>query len=78
MQVAIAVVQFEIEPFAVESNIARAERFIQEAVEQRAGIIVFPEDLPRRQRQGSVNEIVILLPSAFCPKQKFFSFSYAP
>jgi len=44
MQIAIAVVQFEIEPFAPEKNIARAERFIQDAVAQRAGIIVFPED----------------------------------
>ncbi len=44
MQIAIAVVQFEIEQFAPESNLAKAERFIQEAVSRRAQMVVFPED----------------------------------
>ena len=44
MQITIAVVQFEIAQFAPASNLAKAERFIQEAVEQQAQIIVFPED----------------------------------
>lgn len=44
MQIAIAVVQFEIEQFAPERNLAKAERFIQQAVAQRAQIVVFPED----------------------------------
>ena len=41
MQITIAVVQFEIAQFAPESNLAKAERFIQEAVAQQAQIIVF-------------------------------------
>jgi predicted amidohydrolase len=44
MQITIAVVQFEIEQFAPESNLAKAERFIQAALKQQAQIIVFPED----------------------------------
>jgi predicted amidohydrolase len=44
MQITIAVVQFEIAQFAPASNLAKAERFIEEAVEQRAQLIVFPED----------------------------------
>ena len=44
MQITIAVVQFEIAQFAPASNLAKAERFIQEAVERQAQIIVFPED----------------------------------
>lgn len=44
MQLNIAVVQFEIEQFAPDKNLARAERFIQEAVAQQAQMIVFPED----------------------------------
>lgn|SRR5579875_160943 len=44
MQINIAVVQFEIEQFAAEKNLAKAERFIQDAVAQHAHIIVFPED----------------------------------
>src|SRR5579885_273361 len=44
MQITIAVVQFEIAQFAPETNLARAERFIQEAVTQHADIILFPED----------------------------------
>jgi predicted amidohydrolase len=54
MQIDIAVVQFEIEPFAPEKNIAQAERFIRDAVAQRAGMIVFPEDFltgPLRERR---------------------------
>lgn len=44
MQIKIAVVQFEIAQFAPENNLAKAERFIQQAVEQQAELIVFPED----------------------------------
>lgn len=44
MQITIAVVQFEIEQFEPARNLAKAERFIQEAVEQQAQLIVFPED----------------------------------
>jgi len=44
MHITIAVVQFEIEQFAPEANLAKAERFIQEAVAQQAQLIVFPED----------------------------------
>lgn len=44
MQINIAVVQFEITQFAAEQNLARAEHFIQQALEQQAQIIVFPED----------------------------------
>lgn len=44
MQITIAVVQFEIAQFAPETNLARAEHFIQEAVARHADIILFPED----------------------------------
>jgi predicted amidohydrolase len=44
MQITIAAVQFEIAQFAPEKNLAKAERFIQDAVAQNAEIIVFPED----------------------------------
>lgn len=44
MQINIAVVQFEIAQFAPETNLARAERFIQEAVARNADIVLFPED----------------------------------
>ena len=44
MQITIAVVQFDIAQFAPESNLSKAERFIQEAVKQQAHMIVFPED----------------------------------
>lgn len=44
MQITLAVVQFQIEQFAPEVNLARAEQFIQEAVAQQAQLIVFPED----------------------------------
>jgi predicted amidohydrolase len=44
MEMNIAVVQFEIAQFAPEQNLAKAERFIQDAVTQHAQIIVFPED----------------------------------
>jgi predicted amidohydrolase len=44
MQINIAVVQFAIEQCAPEKNLAKAERFIQEAVAQQAQMIVFPED----------------------------------
>lgn len=44
MQITIAVVQFEIAQFSPERNLAKAERFMQEAAAQGAQIIVFPED----------------------------------
>lgn len=44
MQLSIAVVQFEIEQFAPERNLAKAERYISGAAAQGADIIVFPED----------------------------------
>lgn len=44
MQINIAVVQFAIEQFAAEVNLAKAEQFIQDAVAQQAQLIVFPED----------------------------------
>ncbi|HEY1351996.1 MAG TPA: carbon-nitrogen hydrolase family protein [Ktedonobacteraceae bacterium] len=44
MQINIAVVQFAIAQFAADINLARAERFIQEAVAQQADIVLFPED----------------------------------
>ncbi len=44
MQINIAVVQFEIAQFAPETNLARAERFIQDAVAQHADLVLFPED----------------------------------
>jgi predicted amidohydrolase len=44
MQIAIAVVQFEIEQFTPEANLAKAERFVQQAVARQAQIVVFPED----------------------------------
>ncbi|HEX7733773.1 MAG TPA: carbon-nitrogen hydrolase family protein [Ktedonobacteraceae bacterium] len=44
MQIKIAVVQFEIAQFDAGSNLAKAEQFIQQAVEQQAELIVFPED----------------------------------
>jgi predicted amidohydrolase len=44
MQIKIAVVQFEIEQFAPEKNLAKAERFMREAAAQQAEIVVFPED----------------------------------
>jgi len=43
MQINIAVVQFEIQPFAPAENLARAEQFIKEA-SSKADMIVFPED----------------------------------
>jgi predicted amidohydrolase len=44
MQITIAVVQFEIAQFDPDTNLARAEQFIQEAVARKAQLIVFPED----------------------------------
>jgi predicted amidohydrolase len=43
MQINIAVVQFEIQPFAPAENLAKAEQFIQE-VSSKADMVVFPED----------------------------------
>src|SRR5438067_11785792 len=44
MQFNIAVVQFDIQQFAPENNLKKAERFIQQAVSAQAQIVVFPED----------------------------------
>ncbi len=44
MQFNIAVVQFDIQQFAPENNLKKAEHFIQEAVSAQAQIVVFPED----------------------------------
>ncbi|GAC1299990.1 MAG: carbon-nitrogen family hydrolase [Ktedonobacteraceae bacterium] len=44
MKFNIAVVQFEICPFAPQENLAKAEQFIQQAVASSADLIVFPED----------------------------------
>lgn len=44
MQINIAVAQCTIAQFNVELNLSKAERFIQQAVQQKAHIIVFPED----------------------------------
>ncbi len=44
MKIKIAVVQFEIIQFEVEKNIFKAENFIKKASENKANIIVFPED----------------------------------
>jgi predicted amidohydrolase len=44
MQVNIAVVQFDIEQFAPEQNLKKAEQFIAEAASSQAHIVVFPED----------------------------------
>lgn len=45
MQITIAVVQCAIAQFAPETNLARMEHFIQEAVAQQADIVLFPEDV---------------------------------
>jgi predicted amidohydrolase len=44
MKCKIAVVQFEIKQFAIEENLAKAEKFIEQAASENADIIVFPED----------------------------------
>ncbi|TMC23219.1 MAG: carbon-nitrogen hydrolase family protein [Chloroflexi bacterium] len=44
MQVNIAVAQCTVAQFDMEANLSKAEHFIQQAVQQKAHIIVFPED----------------------------------
>lgn len=44
MRIHVAVVQFEIAQFAPQENLAKAERFIQQASSAGADLIVFPED----------------------------------
>jgi len=44
MEITFAVVQFEVAQFQPEVNLEKAERFIQQAVNAGAQIIVFPED----------------------------------
>ena len=50
MQITIAVVQFEIEQFAPERNLAKAERFIQTALREWAYAQAYPiRGRPRSQ-----------------------------
>jgi len=44
MMCKIAVVQFESKQFAAKDNLAKAEKFIQQAASEKADIIIFPED----------------------------------
>ncbi len=44
MKLKIAVVQFAIEQFAPQANLAKVEQYIREAALQHAQLIVFPED----------------------------------
>jgi len=44
MKVKIAVVQFEINQYKPDYNLMRAEKFIAQAADSKADIIVFPED----------------------------------
>jgi len=44
MQITIAVVQFAIAQFEPDTNLARMERFLQEAVARQADLVIFPED----------------------------------
>ncbi len=55
MQINIAVVQFEIAQFAPQTNLARAERFIQEAAARNADVILFPEDFVMGPLNGRVD-----------------------
>lgn len=55
MQVTIAVAQFEVAQFAPAENLAKAERFIREAVEQQAQLLVFPEDFVLGPLNGRVD-----------------------
>ena len=54
MLIKVAVVQFEISPFAPQENLDRAEQFIQQAVAQGADLIVFPEDFLAGPLEGHV------------------------
>lgn len=55
MLIKVAVVQFEISPFAPQENLAKAEQFIEQAVAQEADLIVFPEDFLAGPLEGRVD-----------------------
>lgn len=62
MKVKIAVVQFDTITHKPELNIKKAERFIYQATEQGADVVVFPEDFmtaPVRTRQTFTCKIFI-------------------
>src|SRR5882724_11198290 len=44
MQCTVAVIQCEIAQFAPDANLRKAEQFIQQAANQGAQLVVFPED----------------------------------
>lgn len=54
MQLKVAVVQFEISPFAPQENVEKAEEFIRQAAEQDADLIVFPEDFLAGPLEGHI------------------------
>ncbi len=54
MVIKVAVVQFEISPFAPQENLEKAEQFIQQAVTQEADLIVFPEDFIAGPLEGHI------------------------
>src|SRR5690348_13788909 len=54
MQLKVAVVQFEISPFAPQENLKKAEQFIRQAVAQKADLIVFPEDCIAGPLEGHI------------------------
>ncbi|HET9999579.1 MAG TPA: carbon-nitrogen hydrolase family protein [Ktedonobacteraceae bacterium] len=55
MLIKVAVVQFEISPFAPQENLEKAEQFIQQAAAQEADLIVFPEDFIAGPLDGRVD-----------------------
>ena len=55
MLIKVAVVQFEISPFAPQENLEKAEQFIKQAVAQKADLIVFPEDFLAGPLEGHVD-----------------------
>ncbi len=57
MKLTIAVVQFAIEQFAPQANLAKAEQFIRAAVAQHAQLIVFPEDFVTGPLSGNKNYV---------------------
>lgn len=56
MKFKIAVVQFEVKQFLPEANLKKAEKFIKEASENNANIIVFPEDFITGPIEERLNE----------------------
>jgi len=55
MHLKVAVVQFEISQFAPQENLEKAEQFMQQAVAQKADLIVFPEDFMAGPLDGRVD-----------------------